>query len=204
MGWLEVGEPILFCLAGLDKARGRDELPKGYDWVLREDGNRPSAVLLSKAKGQGPGVIDVFTRDFGVLTEPAAIVKHVETYAKSIPDGWKKKHTVLGAPTESAVFKKLWSGSAVLLTVPVDPQLETQGRQWCKSDSVETRVRGVKVLGHFNNDENVKILRRLLQDAGFYTGDGKRRFVVRAAAYEALRSFGVKLEMPVLEEPLDS
>jgi hypothetical protein len=202
-GWLEDGEPILFCLVGNDKPKGRDELPKGYDWVLRQDGNHPSAVLLGKAKRQGPGPIDVFTRDFGVLTEPAAILKHVEVYAKSIPNNWKKKHTVLRAPSESAVYKKLWSGSAVLLMVPVDPQLETQGRQWCKSDSVETRVRGAKVLGNFKNDENVKILRPLLQDAGYYTGDGKRRFVVRAAAYDALRSFSVKVEMPILEEPLD-
>jgi hypothetical protein len=202
-GWLDDSELMLFCLISRGNAKGRDELPKGYDWVLRDDGNYPSAVPLGKAKRQGPGAIDVYTRDFGVLTEPAAILKHVEAYAKSIPDDWKKKHIVLGAPSESAVYKKLWSGSAVLLIVPVDPQLEIQGRAWCKSNLVETRARGARVLGNFKNETNVALLRSLLQDPGFSTGDGKRRYGVRAAAYDSLRELGVNVERPILEEPLD-
>jgi hypothetical protein len=206
-GWHEDGLPMVFFLYRYEEGKKRAEdpslpadapkLPVGFEWVLRD------AVLLGKTKRQWPGTINVFTRDFGLLTEPDAITRHIEAYVKTIPADWKKKNISLDAPSESAVYKKLWSRSAVFLTVPVDRQLEKDGRAWCKDDAVETRVRGAKVLGKFKSDENVKILRALLQDDGFYTGNGLRRYVVRGAAFESLRGLGVEVARPVLEEPLD-
>ena len=195
--WLDAGVPMLFFLRTREHTKDADKLPKGYDWVLRDDGNYPSVVALDKA-GRG---MDVFTREFGMLTDKAAILKHIEAYAKSIPADWKKQSIQFHAPGDSAVFEKLWAGSAVVFTLPVDAQLEVQGRRWCKSDDVGIRARGAKVLGNFKNDENIKLLRSLLQDPGFYTGDGMRRYVARAAAYEVLRGFGIEVPRPVLEQP---
>jgi hypothetical protein len=187
--WLDAGAPVMFFLRSNASA-----------WILRDDHNFPSVIVLGKTKREAPRSMDVFTRDFGMLTEPDAILKHVEAYAKSIPADWKKQHIMLDAPGSSAVFRKLWGGSTVLLKVPVDPQLDTQGRRWCKSADPDQRVHGVQALAKFKNDENIKLLKSLLQDPAFSTGDGMRRYYVRRNAFEALRGFGVEVARPVLEE----
>jgi hypothetical protein len=195
-GWFDAGVPALFSLRARQQSKDDEELPKGYAWELRDDGNHPSVVALAK----GPRSINVFTRDFGMLTEPATILKHVEAYGKSMPADWKKRYVVLDAPGDSAAYKKLWSRSSVFLTLPVDAQLETQGRRWCKSADPDRRVLGVQALARFKNGDNIKLLKSLLQDSGFSTGDGMRRYNVRRVASEALQGFGVDVARPVLEE----
>jgi hypothetical protein len=199
--WLDAGVPMLFFLRSREHAKDADKLPKCYDWQLRDDGNYPSAVILAKQQGDGSRSLNVFTRDFGMLTDSAAILKYVEAYAKTIPADWKKKKMLLDVPGDTKVFEKLWGGSAVFLSVPVDAQLETLARRWCKSKDIDDRVRGAKILGNFKNDENIKLLKSLLQDPEFHTGDGMRRYAVRAAAFESLRGFGVDVPRPVLEQP---
>jgi hypothetical protein len=195
--WRKAGVSMLFCLVKRDHIKDNKELPN-LDFVLRYGTSHHCAVFLGKTDQPG---LDVFTRDFKVLTDPAAMIKHVENYAKSIPGDWKRKHVIVDLPADTPAFGKLWAGSAVIFTLPADPTLETDARRWCKSANADARVRGIRSLTAFPNEQNVKILKGLLTDNAYSTGDGKKSYYVRARAYEALRDLGVKVERPMLEEP---
>jgi hypothetical protein len=218
-GWLDDGVPLLFCLVAADRVQdGADELPKGFDWVIRDRGNYPSAYLLGKPKRRWTFTIHALTRKFEILTEPAAITRHVEEYLKSVPPGWKRQAHTLDVPGHTAVYEKLWSGSAVYLEVPVDDQLERLGRQLCQSDSRWDREEGAKILRHFKNDQNIAILMELLQDPTSFVqktwssegGHGKmilisrrRVYLVRTEAFKALQELGVEVDPPLMEQPLE-
>jgi hypothetical protein len=195
-GWRKANVPMLFCLVKRDQIKDNKDLPE-RDLFLRYGAGHHSVVFLGKTDQQG---MDVFTRDFGELTDPAAILKHVEAYAKTIPADWKRKHIVINLPFGNSAMKKLYGGSAVIFTLPADATLETQGKGWCKSRDPDLRERGVRALAAFPNEENIKILKGLLTDDAFSTGDGKKHYYIRARAYDALRELGLKVERPVLEE----
>ncbi len=195
--WRKVGMDMLFCLSKRENVKDNGNLP-AIPLVLRHGYSGHSAVMLGKTDQQP---MEVFTREFGVLTDPAAIVKHVESYAKSIPADWKKKRVTVDVPFDSPAHKKLYAGSSVLFELPADAALEAQGRKWCKSDRGDNRTRGIQCLKHFPNDENVKIITGLLTDENIATGGGKKYYYVRTKAYEALREMGVAVARPILEEP---
>ncbi len=208
--WLADGTPLLFCLVRRAHARDRGELPAGHDWVLRDDGNQHSAVLLGKPRRHWTHTIPAFTREFDVLTEPAAVIKRAKEAARPLPEGREKKPFTLSVPGATAAFRKLYAGSAVYLIVPVDGELERVARLWCCSASFYTRLNGVCALRHFRNEKNIAILKGLLSDPGCSvttkadSKGGERRVRVyraRQLAYETLREFGVKAEPPVVDEP---
>ena len=189
--WQKARVWVLFCL------KDTKEVP-GVDLVLRHGPGYASAVLLGKTDER---TNDVFTRDFRVLTDPKAIVKHVEAYAEAIPAEWKRKSIRIDLPFNTPAHGKLWAGSAVYFTLPVDAAQEAQGKKWCASDRGDNRVMGIVSLREFPSEENIKILKGLLADVNYATGSGKKYYYVRTKAFEALRDLGVKVERPVLEEP---
>jgi hypothetical protein len=215
--WLEEGIPTLFCLVKNDGKRVAVPADK-FAWVLREDGSHADAVLLAKSKHYWSGSIPVLTRDYEVLTEKEAILKHVEEALKvETKDCPPRSHT-LDVPGDTAVFKKLWAGSAVVLKVPVDGRLEVLGRKWCKSPSSFDRREGARIVRYFKNEQNIDILKSLLGDPNtseatkHRTVPGKTElelvyrkkvYYVRQAAFDALVEMGVKVDKPVLEELLE-
>jgi hypothetical protein len=215
--WMDEGISILFCLIEKDGKRAPTSTAK-QTWVLRDNGNAVDAVLLGKSQNYWTGCIPVLTRDFKVLTEPDAILRHVENALKvTKPRAALQSHSVR-VPGKTAVSKKLWSGSAVYLTVPVDQELEALGQQWCKSDSPWKRAEGAKILSHYNTSKNIAILKSLLADCAaaestrYRTVPGKtdlelvsrkKMYYVRQSAFAALRVLGAKVKAPVLEELLE-
>jgi hypothetical protein len=215
--WQTEGNEMLFCLVRRDRHKDQDNVPATAEWVIRTDHIGPCAVMLGKTRLEWPRTMGVFTRDFRVLTDPKAITKHVENaIAAERRDAPAKSHA-MDVPVGSAVFEKLWGGSAVLLVVPVDEQLEAAGRKLCASREYFDRVEGVKILRQFKNAKNIDILRSLLDDPNFSTEEKsrtvpgkaelelvyrKRVYEVRRLAYEALRDFDVRVDMPVIEIPL--
>jgi len=195
-GWMKTNLPMLFCLVTPAQIKDNKDLPD-TKLVLRHGPNDQCAVLLGKTDQRS---MDVFTRDYGELTDPAAILKHVEAYAKTIPADWKKKHVIVDLHPETPAYKKLYAGSSVSFTLPADAILESQGRRWCKSENVNERSHGVRALSAFKTEENIKILKGLLADPAYSTGSGMRSYYIRAQAYEVLREFGVNVERPVLLE----
>jgi hypothetical protein len=215
--WLDEGLPILLCLVKNDGKR-LPLPPEKFAWVLREDGNGPNAVLLGKSKHYWTGSSPVLTRDFEVLTEPEAILKFVERTVKAAAKGPARRSHTLDVPGGTAVYKKLWSRSAVRLIVPVDATLEALGRRWCKGEGAWERYEGARILRHFRNETNVGLLKSLLGDPStseatlHRTVPGKvelelvyrkKLYYVRQAAFDALREFGVNVDRPVLEELLE-
>jgi signal peptidase I len=214
--WMDEGIPIIFYLIKNDGKRVAVPAEK-CAWLLRDNGNGPDAVLLGKSKHHFTGCIPVLTRQFEVLTETAAILKFVEKSAKLQAKGTPQPHT-LEVPSDTAVYKKLWSRSAVYLIVPIDEKLEELGRKWCMTDSPRERTEGAKILRHFKNERNIELLKPLLKDPStseatmHRTVPGKaelelvyrkKLYYVRQAAYDALRELGAKVERPVLEELLE-
>jgi len=129
-GWLEDELPMIFFLVKIDGAKRANQLPKGYQWVLHENGNGNSAVALGKTNRVWPGTIDVFTRKFDYLTDPIDIVKFVGNYASSIPPGRVCESFRVSVPHGTPAYKKVFPpefpGNAFLLTLPVVAQLEAQ------------------------------------------------------------------------------
>jgi hypothetical protein len=96
-----------------------------------------------------------------------------------------------------------------MITPPVvaSPEADQNGmEEWNRNNR---RVAGVKELGHFKSAANLELLKSLLDDPGFQVWqvyrlvwEPKRHYVVRKAAYEVLRDWGVAVSEPVTEERL--
>lgn len=168
-------------------------------------GMQPSVVLLD-----GEPKIGLFDAECDEHLEAEAILKAtkaaIEACAKEKPASVR-----IDAPSGSAVFARLYAGSSVELVVPVDARLAERAVAWIAVADVRTRVQGARILGHFKSDENVERLKALLEDPGASLTvefDGTRTteyraFPVRAAAYEALRAWGIDVAKPVIQEPID-
>jgi hypothetical protein len=213
--WVEEGIPIAFCLIKNDGKRISIS-PDKFAWIIRHDGNGVNTILLGKSNYYWTGCKPVLTRDFEVITEARAILKFVEANTGSggaIP----RSHT-LAVPGNTAVYKLLWSLSAVYLVVPIDEKLELLGKKWCLSASSFDRREGARILQYFKNEENIHLLKSLLNDPNYSDGTRhrtvsgkselelvyrKRFFYVRQAAFNALGKLEVKVDPPVLEELLE-
>ena len=213
--WKDEGVPIVFFLVRNDGRRVAVPADK-CAWVLRDDGTGVGAVLLGKSKNDWTGCIPALTCNFEVLTDQDDIVRLVERSVKAAGTGSVVRSHTVDVPDNTAVYQKLWSGSAVWLVVPIDAQLEELGRRGCKAESPLERSDGAKILRHFRNEKNIGLLKSLLQDPStseetahrIVNGTSeviyrKKRYYVRQAAYDALCEFGVKVDKPVLEELLE-
>ena len=128
-GWMDDGVPLVFFLVKRTRAKETKDLPEGYQWLLRDDGNNHSAVLLGKTSRTFPLTVLALTRDFNVLKDPDAILERLSKATRSVRR-WSKEvrgHTLL-VPGRTPVYKALGSlDGGVVLTVPVDEELERLG-----------------------------------------------------------------------------
>jgi len=88
------------------------------------------------------------------------------------------------------------------MVVPVDSALEGLARKWVRSEDLDLRRDAVRALGHFENDENIALVRKMLDDPGFYISGASRIYDVRKAAYAVLQKWGVDAAEPIVEEPV--
>lgn len=204
--WLREGLPMLFCLVANDGER----IPiaaNRYRWALRDDGNEHDAVYLHPSASAWTGCIPVLTVDFDVLVTADTILKHVERVVAGLGNRPKPAIETVDVAYESPVWGRLWSGSMVMLRVPVDAHLEALARQRCASASLVERSEGARLLRHFRNEENVQILTGLLAearsapsrrrqapaDAAALEQDAHWSDRIRETAGESLRALGVSL-----------
>jgi len=107
------------------------------------------------------------------------------------------------------------------LAVPATPALEKLGREMIadpepfirSTDSPATREwmrsqwrgTGVDALRYFKSTRNIRLLQLLLNDPQFYLSGpdyaATRQYIVRSHAYEILKSWGIDVPKPVVEEP---
>lgn len=168
--------------------------------LRRSRGTVQSVVRLS-----GPKPHRLYTMGFQVLARRADLLRAVGAAARTVRA--TRSHRV-DVPGSSPAYRALWGGSAVWMYVPRGPRLQRLARTWLRSASVFQRVAGVKALATHRSQATVRSLRGLLRDPGHFIetrGPGHRRtrvYAVRAAAYEALRSWRIPVRKPVLRVPM--
>ena len=86
-------------------------------------------------------------------------------------------------------------------------QAATLSKPGVTGASLEYRTIGVRALGEFKSDANIKLLKSLLAspDSEEITSNGKqlRHYPLRHYAFEALERWGVQVQRPVTDEPRD-
>ena len=145
--------------------------------------------------------------EFKAMSRPDDLLTLVQKIAKENPATEKTKRLTVHVPFETDAFRKLWGGSSVLLTAPANPHLEGLAKAWLESKKLEYRTIGVRALGEFKSDANIKLLKSLLAspDSEEITSNGKqlRHYPLRHYAFEALERWGVQVQRPVTDEPRD-
>ncbi len=143
------------------------------------------------------------TIDLKVLTRTKEVLNAVRAIAKKSPAG-PGKIGLIGVPVETEAFKKLWRRSGVLLHIPIDGRLKAQAKKWLNSKDSEHRVQGAMALRYFKSEDNIRLMKNLLQDMLNWTtmtNQGTFRvFPIRRAAFNALAEWGIAVKEPVLEE----
>jgi len=176
----------------------------------------------------------VLTMDLGVLTDPKPVLERTRAaIAATAKAGQVGKH-VVRRPVSS------WRGAFVYLTVPADRRLETNARRWVESPegsmpktdepgaipgddsswmcnawwpmtTKALRAEGIKALRHFKSDENVALMKSLLDDPASYrhtveegewTAIRRREYFLRQEAFTTLKQWSVEVAQPVLAEEL--
>ena len=126
-----------------EAAKHHERLPDGFKWVLRDSGNGSSAVLLGKTNRIWPGTMNVFTREFEYLTDPAVIVKFVADYARSIPPNRIDESITVEVRYNTSAYKRVYPpqgpGNAFYLRVPASGQTKPQAGEQSKTEPGDER-----------------------------------------------------------------
>lgn len=156
-----------------------------------------------------PGKMQVFKADFTLLRDPDAVIRAAEDTIRRMPPAIRRIHTFgLQVPPE-LVAKTDWREyHGLVLSVPVNEQLEKRALQFLRSESYQDREQGIRALRYFKSDENIARARKLLDDSGWAylyhahenNGIEVRIYGVRLEAYRTLRSWGVNVETPMIRE----
>jgi hypothetical protein len=190
-----------------------------------------SIVRLGPPAAKQRLTLPIFTVDLRLLTKPEEVLQAARA---AVVEGGKVERV---RSHEVHLFYDVMrvtgqSGDANILYVPIDGRLEAAARAWIKSPgdilrrlgiarpegvnhrwalTDPLRSEGVRALRHFKSDENIVILKGLLDDGAFSrseveTGeqDGitEKVYYIRKAAFETLRGWGVEVNEPVLKERL--
>jgi hypothetical protein len=161
-----------------------------------------------------PDKLEVMTADVKLLREPEAVIRAARAAVTRLPANIKRVHTFdLEVPREVVAgtnWEKYYDTSGHLrLSVPVDQQLEKRAQDYVRSENPHRRGEGVRALAYFKSDENIALVRPLLNDLGitylqpaYEDKAGERLYGVRYSAYETLKSWGIDVERPVFREPV--
>ena len=153
--------------------------------------------------------LEILTADFQLLRDPEAVIRIAKETVSRLPAPVRRIHTFrVSVPREVFVETQWKARHGMELVVPVDERLEKRALDGILSVSVMTREESARALRYFKSDENVARLKTLLNDPGWgyfkhpaeNNGIEVRDYVVRAAAFGTLKSWGVKVEQPVIRE----
>lgn len=185
----------IFCLVKSERYKDKGADYKDAPWALRlsQGDLDQSAIDLSGESGTL-----VVTADARLLTRKDDIVKAAEAAAS--PEAAKPKQGRLDAPASSDVVRKYSTGDGVWLIVPLNDRLQAIARDWLKSKEIDFRVEGANALKHFKSDDNIQLLKRLLEDPGSRSSGKAKTYPVRQAAFAVLKEWGVQVKPPVVEE----
>jgi hypothetical protein len=144
-----------------------------------------------------------FTLDFRILLSREAILEEAAAAARDIIVE-RKKRVHLDAPATSELHRAFWGGGAVALAVPLSRGTEKVAQRWAGSDDALDRANAVAVLRYFKSDDNIALLKKLLQDpaesSSIRGGFLIKSYYLRRSAFDILRNWKVEVREPVFEE----
>ena len=168
----------------------------------------PAAGVMELSRDK----LQVMTADMTLLREPKAVVQAARKALRRVPAGVKRLHTFQLQVPRKVIAGTEWescykSGGCLLLSVPVDRQLEKRAHEYLRSQSGQKRGEGARALLYFKSDRNIELVKPLLNDPDVtyrqpaYEGNPEERvYGVRFEAYRTLRSWGVNVKKPVIRE----
>lgn len=161
-----------------------------------------------------PDKTEAMSADLKLVRDPDAVVRLARKAVNRLGANIKRVHTfALQVPCD-VIAGTSWenycrTGGFLLLTVPVDQELEKRARDYVRSENAHRRTEGAHALAYFKSDENLALVRPLLADRGvtyeqpaFRGKAGERVYGVRYAAYQTLKAWGIAVERPVYREPV--
>jgi hypothetical protein len=159
-----------------------------------------------------PDKLEVMTAEVKLLRDPEALIRAAREAVNRLAANIKRVHTFdLQVPRE-VVAGTSWetyyhTGGHLRLTVPVDRQLEKRVQDYVRSEDPQRRTEGARALVYFKSDENIALVKPLLNDPAITylrpaDGDqpGERVYGVRYAAYETLKSWGIDVKQPLFRQ----
>jgi hypothetical protein len=159
-----------------------------------------------------PDKLEVMSADVKLIRDPEAVIRLARTAVRRLPANIKRVHTFELQVSREVVAETSWehyydTGGHLLLSVPVDPHLEKRAQDYVRSKSPHRRDEGARALAYFKSDENLGLVKPLLNDQGItYSqpadGDkaGERIYGARYSAYQTLKSWEIDVEQPVFRE----
>ncbi len=159
----------------------------------------------------GDGAGDLFVKR-GDIGDPEVVVELARKAVNRLPRGIKRVHTFAVRVPREVVAGTRWktcyeTGGHLLLSVPADQHLEKRALDVVRSENPHQRGEGVEALVYFKSDENIGLVKPLLNDPEVtYSrlgADGKpveRFYGVRYSAYRTLKAWGIAVEEPVVRE----
>ena len=152
------------------------------------------------------------TADVRLLRDPEAVIRAARAAVTRLPANIKRVHTFDLQVPRNVINGTSWetcydTGGHLRLSVPVDQHLEKRAQDSVRSGDPHRRAEGAKALAYFKSDENIALVRPLLNDPGVtyvqpaYEGRaGERVFGARHSAYETLKAWGIVVKQPVFRE----
>lgn len=174
--------------------------------VYEESAPVPGVMELTRDK------LQVMTADMKLLRDPKAVIQAARKALRRVPAGVKRLHTFRLQVPRKVIAGTEWeryyqSGGCLLLSVPVDRQLEKRAHEYLRSKSGQKRGEGARALLYFKSDRNIELVKPLLDDPEVtyrqpaYEGNPEERvYGVRVEAYRTLRSWGLDVKEPVVRE----
>lgn len=185
---------ILLCLVKSERYKAKAADYAGQPWALRLAEGEIDHTVVDLSGQSGSFAVAL---DGQVLTKKDDILKVAAVAAAAK----ESKQGRLRAPAAADVVRKLSDGGPVWLLVPIGKRLEETAHAWLKSKELDFRVDGVRTLRHFKSDDNIRLLKGLLDDSHGRIEGKTRTYPVRLAAFEVLKQWGIEIQRPVTEEP---
>ena len=148
----------------------------------------------------GSGISEAATMDFNVLRRKDEILAAARAGVAAVagreePPVAYRVEVPFGTELRP---KRFGMTNLFELTVPLDHRLERHAKTWANSDLSQARLEAAKALRHFRSDENIRILRKLLDDKIMYTFDeqSRRVYLIAEEAARVLEEWGEDVDRP--------
>jgi len=141
--------------------------------------------------------LEVMTADIKLLCDPDAVIEAARRAVDRIPPSVKRVHTFRLWVPRKVIAGTTWekyynTGGHLVLSVPVDKQLEKRAIRYIRSKSNARRWEGLRALRYFKSDKNIARIKTLLDDAKS-SGVGLN---VGGEPQQILKCWGVEVENP--------